>query len=42
MDRKFLHRILNENAKFVYESKGQFNEDGTKFKALFEQLNLQF
>ncbi|WHP07508.1 MULTISPECIES: helix-turn-helix transcriptional regulator [Acinetobacter] len=38
MDRQFLHRILNENAKFVYESKGQFNEDGTKFKALFEQL----
>ena len=38
MDRQFLRRILNENAKSVYESKGQFNEDGTKFKALFEQL----
>ena len=29
MDRQFLRRILNENAKSVYESKGQFNEDGT-------------
>lgn len=38
MDRQFLRRILHEKAKSVYESKGQFNEDGAKFKNLFERL----
>ena len=38
MDKQFLRRILDKDARHIYASKGQFNEDGTKFKTLFEQL----
>ncbi len=38
MDRPFLRRLLDRDAKYIYESKGQFNEDGSKFKGLFDQL----
>ena len=39
MDRQFLRRILDKNARSIYESKGQFNEDGAALKGLFEQLD---
>ncbi|MEK5762547.1 WYL domain-containing protein [Acinetobacter junii] len=38
MDRQFLRRLLDREAKNIYESKGQFNEDSSKFKDLFDQF----
>ncbi|MEC8057830.1 MAG: WYL domain-containing protein [Pseudomonadota bacterium] len=38
MDRQFLRRLLDKDAKHIYASKGQFNEDGSKFKGLFDQI----
>ena len=38
MDRQFLRRLLDPNAKHIYASKGQFNESGQRLKRLFEQL----